>query len=276
MAWNNVHPEAPIDDDGRPIHPERGHPICGYEKTDAVDPNGRKREDYPYCLLAAGWGTDRKTGHCSKHYGASTGAPEGWRNGSARHLLYSNRMSEDDREVFEAVVRDPDDDESLMSVDDMADMLRTSIGWEYTRLVRAVDHVPDAELVERFRCPNCGETHDGKTLDKDTKTSCGGDKRRPDGSFVPCEIPAERDAMVPKERFVTFGDKSFERKENHLANLIQAYKKVAEGSDVNITGSHDVTHRGDADAPIEVSITHAAIDLPEGEAVESPDADEGG
>ena len=61
--------EPPRDDQGHPIHPERGHRICGAKKSDRTTPtdHGRERDDYEYCLLAAGWGTDRKVGPCSKH-----------------------------------------------------------------------------------------------------------------------------------------------------------------------------------------------------------------
>lgn len=265
MAWNNVHDDAPTNDDGVPIHPEKGYPICGYEKTDAVDKHGGKREDIPYCLQAAGWGTDRSTGHCRAHHGASTGAPEGWRNGSARHLLYSNQMSDEDREVFDAVVAG---DDELLSVEDMADMLKNSVAWEFTRLQRAIDKIPDAELVEKYECQKCGTTHTTPLPDECTGYDMS------DGHPEVCGArPTE---FKRGERFVTFGDKAVERKESHLANLIKTYKQVTEGTDLNVTGDHDVTHKGDPDAPVEVSITHAGIDLPDDERVDDTDDGDGG
>jgi len=268
MAWNNVHPEAPLNDDDVPIHPEKGYPICGYEKTDAVDTTkGGKREDIPYCLQAAGWGTPRKTGHCRAHHGASPGAPEGWRNGNARHLLYSKQMSEDDREVFEAVVRGPEgEDGSLMSIDDMADMLKQSIGWEFTRLNRAIDLIPEAERVDFYKCPECG--------DKKKNESGGlcGNRYMTQEGMRECTY----DGPFEKGKsFVDFGDKAVERKESHLSNLIRTYKQVAVGADVNVTGTHDVTHKGDPEAPVEVSITHAGIDLPDDERVDDVDGEGG-
>lgn len=73
------------------------------------------------------------------------------------------------------------------------------------------------------------------------------------------------------DSFVDFGDKAVERKESHVANLIRTLKQVTEGTDINVDGSHDVTHKGDPEAPVEVSITHAGVDLPEGERVDEDD-----
>jgi len=61
--------DPPRDEQGHPIHPERGHRICGATKSDKTTPtdHGRERDDIDYCLLAAGWGEDRSVGPCSKH-----------------------------------------------------------------------------------------------------------------------------------------------------------------------------------------------------------------
>ncbi|RKS83302.1 hypothetical protein BDK61_2645 [Haloarcula quadrata] len=61
--------EPPRDEQGHPIHPERGHRICGATKSDKTTPtdHGRERDDVDYCLLAAGWGENRDVGPCSKH-----------------------------------------------------------------------------------------------------------------------------------------------------------------------------------------------------------------
>lgn len=61
--------EPPRDDEGHPIHPEKGHRICGAVKSDRTTPteHGRERDEFDYCLLAAGWGTDRDVGPCRKH-----------------------------------------------------------------------------------------------------------------------------------------------------------------------------------------------------------------
>lgn len=274
MAWSNVHDDAPTDDDGVPYHPEKGYPICGYEKTDAVDTvNNAKRHDIPYCLQAAGWGTDRTTGHCRNHHGASPGAPEGWRNGNAKHLLYSQRMSDDDREIFDALVQNPDGD-GLMPLSAAIDMLKNAIAWEQTRLIRAIEAIEDGghadtppadvELVEVFACPECDSKHREPAGDCNEIIA-----NPPDGPVVRCDYTGDFDRV---DKFVHFGDKSVERKESHLASLIKTVKMVDEGADVNVTGDHDVTHKGDADAPVEVSITHAGVDLPDDATV---DADRG-
>lgn len=256
MVWSNVHPDAHTDDDGRPLHPDTGGVVCGYPKTDAVDKNGRKRTDVPYCLLPAGWGGPRSEGHCRKHGGGGPGGPEGWANGNARHLLYSNRMSPEDREVFDVVVNGPDGD--LVGVDDMADMLSTSIGFEFTRLTRAIDQIPDARLIEQWRCPECGD------VKQEERGECSNVVYRdPDFGEVTCGYEGD---YVVKDKFVDFGDKAVERKESHLANLIRVYKQVAEGADVNLKG--DMTHRGDPDEPVKVDINHVRVDLPEDERVD--------
>lgn len=61
--------EPPRDEQGHPIHPEREHRICGAVKSERTTPtdHGRERDEYDYCLLAAGWGTDRSIGPCQKH-----------------------------------------------------------------------------------------------------------------------------------------------------------------------------------------------------------------
>jgi len=87
------HPAAPTDDEGYPVHPERGHHICGRGKNDTSESeNGRDRNEYPFCLLAAGQGTDKSTpgAACSHHGGASSGAPP-HNDNAARHEMYAER-----------------------------------------------------------------------------------------------------------------------------------------------------------------------------------------
>ena len=260
MAWDyDIPDDVPVDDDGVPRHPEKGYPICGYPKTDAVDKNGRKREDVDACLLSAGWGTDRSTGACRNHFGASPGGPKGWANGNARHLLYSEQMREEDREVFEAVVKAPDGDGDLMSVEDMADMLKTSIGWEFTRLQRAIDQIPESELVEKYACPRCGNTYTASESSPLPDRCTGFDMS--EGYPQACEA-TRGEFSATGERFVAFNDKAVERKEAHLATLIKTYKQVADGVSINVDGTHEHTHKGDPDEPVEVAINHVAVDLP--------------
>lgn len=264
MVWKNVHPDAPTDDDGHPRHPETGAVVCGYPKTDATANNGRKREDIPYCLLQAGWGSPRDTGHCRNHGGGSPGAPEGWSNGNAKHLLYSKRMNDEDREVFDALVKNPDGD-GMLRLEDAVDMLKNIIAWEQTRIVRALREAPESELVERWACPECDERH------REPAGECGGIKAViPDGGTVPCRYEGDFDRV---EAFVKFGDKAIERKESHLANLIRTAKQVDPTAvDANIASKQDVdvTHKGDPDDPVEVDINHVHVDLPDDERVDVP------
>lgn len=261
MAWDyDIPDDVPIDDQGRPLHPERGYPICGYRKTDATANNGRKREDVAACLQSAGWGTDRDVGACKAHYGGSPGGKEGWANGNARHLLYSQRMNDDDKEIFETVIHTADGEEGeLIDITDMSDMLKQTIGWEFTRLTRALEYIPEAELVEKYSCPNCGAEYTKSESSPLPDTCTGFDMSR--GHPEPCEHT--KDMFKPTgEKFVTFSDKAIERKEKLLANLIQQYKKVADGVDLNVKGEHEHTHEG-GDAPMSVNISHVGVDLPD-------------
>lgn len=270
-VWSAVHDDAPTDDEGRPIHPEKGYPVCGYEKTDAVDKNGKKREDIAYCLQSAGWGTDRSTGHCKAHGGAG-GAPEGWKNGNARHLLYSKRMNDKDREEFEAIVETADGER--IGVSEMAEMLESMVGFEFMRLSRAIDKTPGVEQVTLYKCPKCGDTH---RQPEPTGGSCDGSIRIAPREVEPCNYSGELDP-IPGKSWVEFGDEAVERKESRLANLMATYKQIAEGTDVNVKGEHSIDHSGE---PVEVNINSVAVDLPDDEQTEEPekepeDQDDGG
>lgn len=69
MTDYEISDEPPRDDQGHPIHPERGHRICGATKSERSTPapHGRSRDDVAYCLQSAGWGTDRDVGPCKNH-----------------------------------------------------------------------------------------------------------------------------------------------------------------------------------------------------------------
>jgi len=179
-------------------------------------------------------------------------------------------MNDDDREVFEAVVRHPEDDDKLLRLEDAADMLRNMIGWEQTRLVRAVDEAPDVERVDGYRCPRCGNTY--KTSESaPMPDECTGSIQVRQGVYEPC--PATRHEFEPTgESFVDTGDKALERKESHIANLIMALDKTSDGADIHVDADH--THKGDPDEPVEVAINHVAVDLPDD--VDEVEADDGG
>ena len=108
--------DVPRDDDGHPIHPERGHRICGASKSDRTTPtkHGRERDDVDYCLLAAGWGVDdKREGPCKHHLGAVDNRGEN--NPNYKHGAYSEHLksdlSEREREAFDylvGVLEDPE------------------------------------------------------------------------------------------------------------------------------------------------------------------------
>jgi len=256
-VWNGVHDDAPTDADGRPVHPDddKDYHICGMPKSDRTTPpdHGRDRDDVPYCTLYAGWGTDRKTGACSKHGGAG-GAPEGWQNGNARHLLYSKRMNDDDREEFEAIVETADGDR--IGVSEMTEMLENMVGFEYMRLSRAVDAVPGVSSVTIADCPRCGEQYRIGGDDDAVVDHCTGEISVTPQATEACGYTGDLD-VVPGKSFVDFGDKAVERKEAKLANLMSTYKELAEGRDVNVSGDHTVETTG----TMSVNITSVGIDL---------------
>ena len=270
-VWQGVHDDAPTNEDGVPIHPEKGYPICGMPKTDAKANNDRKREDVAFCLQSAGWGTDRSTGACKNHGGAG-GAPEGWQNGNARHLLFSKRMNDQDKKEFNAIVEGPDGER--IGVDEMAEMLERMVGFEYMRLSRAVDKTPDVDMITIYKCPRCGEKYRRGSDEAGSVSSCDGDIRVAPREIEPCNYTGDLDRVSGKS-WVDFGDEAVERKESRIANLIATYKKIAEGSDVNVHGDHDVSVSGEGGDPIEVNITSVGVDLPEGEQ-DGGDVDGGG
>jgi hypothetical protein len=271
-VWANPHDEAPTDDQGRPIHPEKGYPICAYQKTDAEDNNGRKREDFPFCLQSAGWGTDRSTGHCKNHGGAG-GAPKGWANGNARHLMYSERMNDDDREAFKRLV-DVGDGEHV-PIDEFRATLENMIAFEEMRLTRAIDKHPDVDQIAMFECPRCGEKY-RRSVDAGDADAlvdrCTGQIRIAPKELKPCDYSGPLD-KIPGKAWVEFGDKSVERKQSHIARLIQILNQVSEGQTVNVRGDHDVTVEG-GDEPVSVDITSVGVDLPDD--VDDTDEDGGG
>lgn len=278
MAWSNVHPEAPTDGDGRPIHPEKGYTICGYEKTDATDKAGNKRHDIPYCLQSAGWGTDRDTGHCSKHNGHGPGAKEGWANQNARHLMFSKRMNDDDREQFKQLVDVGDGDK--IPVDEFRATLGNIIAFEEMRFTRALDKHPDVDQIAMYECPRCGESY-RRSVDPDTEPvvdSCNGQIRIEPQVIEPCNYTGALDE-VPGKSWVDFGDESVERKAAHIARLIRIYDQVSGPSKFEV--EQDTTLHGDGDGAIDVNITSVGVDLAEdktddGEPDGESKADDGG
>lgn len=144
MTWQNIHPDADVDEDGRPIHPDedKDHAICAAPKSDRTSPteHGRERDEIPYCTLAAGWGRDGiSRGHCTKH-GAAKRDMSGWDNPNARHGLYFDldRSSLDDREL--ELLGELDDVESKEQLEQLANLMGV-------RFRRAYDEIEAGRVV---------------------------------------------------------------------------------------------------------------------------------
>lgn len=137
--------EPPRDEDGHPIHPERGHRICGATKSDRTTPteHGRERDDYEYCLLAAGWGEDRSVGPCSKH--PVTGEQWGESNPNFKagktSEYFKSKLSDRQRDVYEEVAEALDDDADAKVV----------LSHFATRLLMLGEHAQDAAMLREGR-----------------------------------------------------------------------------------------------------------------------------
>lgn len=118
-----IHEQAPTDSEGHPIHPERGHRICGARKSDKTTPtsHGRERDEYAYCLQPAGWGTETDYGACRNH--PYTGSQIGEQNPNFKHgktsEYFKSKLSERQRDVYDEWVDtldDPEDASKLLGV----------------------------------------------------------------------------------------------------------------------------------------------------------------
>lgn len=123
---------APTDSDGHPVHPDpdKTHRICAATKSDKTTPtkHGRERDDYEYCLLAAGWGVDgKREGPCTHHTGAIDNRGENHPNyehgGYSKYLSRANFTEGDERRVANVAedLSDPDtrDDVFLSFISDL-------------------------------------------------------------------------------------------------------------------------------------------------------------
>lgn len=151
MTWRNIHPEADVDDQGQPRHPDddKEYAICAAPKSDRTSPteHGRERDDVPYCTLAAGWGRDGiREGHCTKH-GAPKRDVSGWDNPNAKHGLYfdleKSSLTDDEIELLEQL----DDVDSKQMLEQLVNMMGV-------RFRRAYDAIESGRVVAD---PHSGE-----------------------------------------------------------------------------------------------------------------------
>lgn len=96
-----IHPEAPTDAEGNPIHPEKDHHICGRTKSEDTTPteHGRERDDVEYCMLRAGHGTTDPSklgdpGAACTHHGGDS--PAGEDHGEYKHGAFSEYIGPPD------------------------------------------------------------------------------------------------------------------------------------------------------------------------------------
>jgi len=140
-----VSQEPPRNDAGHPIHPEKGYPICGAEKSDRTTPtnHGRERDDIDYCLQRAGWGTDRDEGPCRNHpiKGEQWGESNpNFKDGSTSDY-FKKKLSERQRDVYDEI------EAKLGDPDEATNILRQVA----TRLILVGEHTNDPSMVREGR-----------------------------------------------------------------------------------------------------------------------------
>ena len=138
MTDLEISQEAPTDEEGHPIHPERGHRICAASKSDRTTPteHGRERDDIPYCTLSAGWGVDDKSeGTCRHHLGAVDN--RGTNNPNFKHGAFSEYLQDDLTEREQEAIADLVD--RLDDPDDAGDIVRELVGDAVAKYKRSGD-----------------------------------------------------------------------------------------------------------------------------------------
>jgi len=158
------------------------------------------------CGLPAGWGTDHVgEGRCKLHGGAS---PTGKDNPAFKHGLFSDHLSEEDRNAIDA----------LGEYDDV-DKLDELIDWRLARLRRAVRSLND-----------------------------GADERSFWDAFadiVDSAGPIEDDEIKELARMLDKGNRAMQEEVDLVRRLIKDRNKIAEGEDHNVD-LRDLFGGGDA------------------------------
>lgn len=219
MTEKRIHPDAPTNDAGNPVHPEKGYPICGRQKSDQTTPtpHGRERDDVPYCLQRAGWGADASgPGTACKNHGGDAGAPEGPRNGNWKLGLYSEYMTEDDAERAEDWLEMANGDR--LAVDDFVRMAEKALVFEFTRIERAMLQAPDPDLSEKYCCQFCGWD-----LSSTQIMVCPN-----------CENTLDPEHIVTTAEWVDTHDRQISERIERWVEMLKTYKEVVEGSDLNV------------------------------------------
>jgi hypothetical protein len=152
------------------------------------------RNDEP-CGLPAGWGTDHVgEGRCRLHGGAT---PRGEDSPHFKHGLFSDYLSEEDRNTIDA----------LEEFDD-ADKLDELINWRLARLRRAVrslnDQADERSFWDAFE------------------------------EIVNAAGPVEDDEIKELARMLDKGNRAMQNEIDLVRRLIKDRNKIAEGEDVNL------------------------------------------
>jgi len=177
-----------------------------------------------YCENVAGWGTENGHGRCKRH-GAAGGGPTGEANGNYKHGLYSEEMSDSDEERAGRWIEMADGE---LSLDEFLDMLRKAMLYEGVRIERGMDKAPDPKTAEKHVCPRCSTP----VPDPEGAVECPSDTCE--------EVFGAHVEPVLQSAWVDFGDRAMMNRIEAFAELVQTYKEVTEGEDVNFNGKLDV------------------------------------
>lgn len=206
-------------------NPEREEELIGepLENVPQREPgkycNARRRDGNTfkgYCRQPAGAGTELDgEGRCSFHGGAS---PRGEDSPHFEHGLFSDFLSEDDREELERI-------------EEMGNLgnLQETINYEFLRLRRAVRNIEDDDANRSF-----WEAYN-EVIDRAADTGLGQE-----------EISALAELLDANYS-------AFNERIESLRRLVKTYEELTEGRKVNIDGDLDHTHSGKpGGAPIDI------------------------
>jgi len=159
-----------------------------YEQCNATTRDGGE------CELPAGWGTEKESGRCKLHGGAS---PRGKDHSQFKHGLFSDYLDDEDKEAVTAL----DEYEDAEKLDEL-------INWRLARLRRAVKAMQDPE----------GERNFWDAFDE-----LVGSVENPD-----------EDQIKELARMLSQGNRAMQDEIDLVRKLIKDRNKIAEGDDVNL------------------------------------------
>ena len=178
-----------------------------------------KREEGPnlfrgYCKNRAGKGTDHVgEGRCDRHGGAS---PRGEDHPSFKHGLFSDHLSDEDREAM-AAIEGTSNPEALQSM----------INYELLRLRRAVAYLE-------------GEEDDSRTFFDAFERVL--DEATASGGLEPADI-----GQLAK--LLDSGSEALLRRMDQIRKMMRTYQELTDGQKISLDGDLSHTHAGDPEAP---------------------------